>query len=70
MRTNNPEILKIIADRNRRILGIAAADPDITIREIAELTHCSRDTVNIIFRRNGVNRKVGGDRRKKAVSRG
>jgi len=67
MRTNNPEILKIIADRNRRIVELAA-DASLTIREIAAMEHCSMDTVALVFRRNGITRKLG--RRPKAVSRG
>jgi DNA-binding Lrp family transcriptional regulator len=67
MRTNNPEILKIIADRNRRIVELAEADANRTIQEIADAAHCSKDTVAVIFRRNGINRKVGGYR-PKAVS--
>ncbi|MGA8271517.1 MAG: hypothetical protein WBD45_08790 [Terriglobales bacterium] len=65
MKTNNPEILKIIADRNRRILELAA-DADLTIQEIANAVHCSKDTVAIVFRRNGIARKLG--RPYKAVS--
>lgn len=68
MRTNNPEILKAIADRNNRIVELAD-NADLTIREIADTVHCSMDTVAVIFRRNGINRKVGGYR-PKAVSRG
>ena len=65
MKTNNPEILKAIADRNRRIVELAD-DADLTIREIGDAVHCSMDTVAVIFRRNNIRRKVG---RPKAVSR-
>jgi DNA-binding Lrp family transcriptional regulator len=64
MKTNNPEILKIIADRNRRIVELAEADANLTYAQIAEMMHCSKDTVAVIFRRNGINRKVGGYRPK------
>ena len=66
MKTNNPEILKAIAGRNRRIVELAD-DGDLTIREIADAVHCSMDTVAVIFRRNNISRKVG---RPKAVSHG
>jgi hypothetical protein len=65
MKTNNPEILKIIGDRNRRIVELSA-DANLTIREIAETVHCSMDTVALVFRRNGITRKLG--RPYKAVS--
>jgi hypothetical protein len=65
MKITDPEILKIIADRNQRIVELAAADATLTISEIAALTHCSKDTVAIVFRGNNINRKVG---RPKAVS--
>lgn len=65
MKTNNPEILKIIADRNRRIVELAAA-ADLTIQEIADAVWCSKDTVAVVFRRNGIARKLG--RPYKAVS--
>jgi len=67
MKTINPDILKIIADRNQRIVELAA-DANLSIREIADMTHCSMDTVAVVFRRNGINRKLR--RRPKAVSRG
>jgi len=67
MKTINPEILKAIADRDQRIVELAA-DAELTIREIAELAHCGRETVTLVFRRNGINRKIG--RPRKAVSRG
>jgi len=65
MKTNNPEILKIIGDRNRRIVELAV-DANLTIREVAETVHCSMDTVALVFRRNGITRKLG--RPYKAVS--
>lgn len=68
MKITNPDILKIIADRNQRIVELAESDPDLTYAQIAEMVHCHPDTVSVIFRRNNIHRKVG--RRSKAVSRG
>lgn len=68
MKITDPEILKVIADRNARIVELANSDDTLTISEIAELSHCSKDTVSVIFRRNGISRKTG--RPRKAVSRG
>jgi len=66
MKTTNPKLLKIIAERDQRIVELAA-DFDLTIQDIAGAAHCSRETVNLAFRRYGITRKVG---RPKAVSRG
>lgn len=68
MKITNPEILKIIADRNRRIVEIAEANPNLTIREIAAMVYCSKHTVKVIFHQNGITRTLG--RPRKAVSRG
>jgi hypothetical protein len=64
MKITNPDILKIIADRNRRIVELAKTDANLTYAQIADMVHCSKDTVAVIFRRNGINRKVGGCRPK------
>jgi hypothetical protein len=63
----NPVKLRAIADRNRRIVELAKADPALRMSDIAEMTDCSWGTVAIIFRHHNVSRKVG---RPKAVSRG
>jgi hypothetical protein len=63
----NPEKLRAIADRNRRIVELAKADPTLRMSDIAEMTDCSWGTVAIIFRHHSINREVG---RPKAVSRG
>jgi hypothetical protein len=64
----HPEILRERAKRNRCIVELAKADPNLRMSDIAEMTDCSWGTVAIIFRRNGISRKEG--RRPKAVSRG
>jgi len=55
----NPELLQEVADRHRRIVEIANADPTLRIRDIAEMTDYSVQTVQLIFRRNNINRKNG-----------
>ncbi len=68
MKTNNPEILKAVADRDQRIVELAQSDSALTYAQIAGMVRCHVTTVGVIFQRNGITRKLG--RPFKAVPRG
>jgi hypothetical protein len=70
MTIKDPKILQRMAQRDQRIVDIAKSDPNLTIAQIAKKIGCSPTWVSVVFRRNSINRTVGGHWRSLVVSRG